>query len=166
MLYSDILTKYSELFSEKEKTEIISILTRACTLLDSTIDIVGNNKYLVGIVTVPFLLNEANAYRKATQNMLVFCEEAINADSAFARQVVNEVIENPIYRLQWFYEGLHCSHPIYPLLLEGENGTRRRKGLPVIECSSAIYEDCYSIMQMEAINEIKNSESPAPNFWW
>lgn len=166
MLYTQILTKYSDLFTEKEKTQIAGLLARACVLLDSEINIVGNNKYLVGIIVVPFMLNETDAYRKATQNMLVFCEEAVNQNSAFARQVVNETIESPIARLQWFYEGLHCGHPVFPLLMEGENGTRRRKGLPVVEYSLSTYEDCYSIMQMEAINEIKNSESPAPGFWW
>lgn len=167
MLYEDILTRYSDLFTEKEVSEIKELLNRAVSITGvSDASKVGENKYLIGVIMVPFILNEPDAYRRATQNMLVFCEEAVNSESAYARLVVNETIETPFSRLKWFYVGLSKSHPIYPLLLAGENGTRRRKGLQPVDDSESVDTSAYSLMQTEAINEITNATNPAPNFWW
>lgn len=167
MLYEDILTRYSDLFTEKEVSEIKELLNKAVSLTGvSDTGKVYDNKYLLGVVMTPFILNEPDAYRRATQNMLVFCEEANHSESAYARIIVNETVETPFSRLQWFYVGLSKSHPIYPLLLAGENGTRRRKGLQPVDDSESVDTSAYSLMQTEAINEITNATNPAPNFWW
>lgn len=168
MLYKEILDKYPGLFTTQEAAQIEAILAKAVQLTGvSDTAKVGDNKYLVGIVMAPFILNESDALRIATQNMLVFCEEANNSESAFARVIVNERTEQPFDRLKWFYKDLSRMHPIYPLLLAGENGTRRRKGLPVVnDASEPIWDAGYSIAQLEAINDITNAENPKPDWWW
>lgn len=158
MLYEQILKRYPDLFTQKEAAEITALLKSQ-----------PDNKYLTAVVMCPYIFNEPEAHRRAVQNFLVFMEEAKNPNSAFARIVVNEAVEEPWSRLKWFYVGLTKEHPIYGLLLAGENDTRKRKGLqPVYEVTynSDFYNYHYSLSQTEAMNEIKNYALPAPGFWW
>lgn len=150
MLYETILDKFSSLFSGKDRDEIASMLKDG-----------QDNKYLTAVVMGPYILHEEDASRKARNNFLVFMDEVRNKAGAFARKLG----ETPFNRLRFCYAGLTPDHPVYPILLMGENGTRTRKGIPTMD-DSLPCKRMLSAEQKESLDEIKNYSLPAPNWWW
>lgn len=150
-LFEKIIDNHPSLFTEQDVAEITAMLADK-----------PDNKYLLAAVMTPYIEDDPDKSREARLNYLAFMDEVEHKDGPFARKEG----ETPSDRLSWIYQFLHAKHPLYTMLVNGENAVRTRKGIEIVEDNPISDVAVYTDEQMGAFDEIQDGDEPSEGFWW